>query len=159
MNFWGKLFSEFLGGDVTWYCECCHAVMNNQPGFTTSSGKWVCTECGEENDVTRDNIYASEDEYQETMGIPRCPRCGDRVVGDAPDARIWFNCHTCGGRFILEDGELINPTDRGDSSKSCGNCGQSLKGGEYIAPWENGNNPDGYIKCPHCGYVNFEWDD
>ena len=21
------------------------------------------------------------------------------------------------------------------------------------------NNPDGYVKCPHCGHVNFEYDD
>ncbi|GEM_PF-3545240 len=31
----------------------------------------------------------------------------------------------------------------------CENCGQKMVGGSYTAPWENGNNPDGYVKCPH----------
>ena len=149
------------GDDVTWYCDGCNSVLNDQPGFNTSSARWTCTECGYDNDVTFDNVYASEEDYQEAMGIPRCPYCGGMVKGDAPDAQYWFNCTSCGERFYLEDGELISPFDRSrrKSNKTCANCGQSLSGGEYTAPWENGNNPDGYIKCPHCGYVNFEWDD
>ena len=160
MGLFGNLFSGFTGGNVTWYCDCCNAVMNDQPGFNTSTGKLECTECGEINDVSSNNIYATEEEYQETMGIPRCPQCGGMVVGDAPDALIWFNCPTCGDRFILENGELINVRHwHKGASKTCANCGQSMSGGEYVAPWENGNNPDGYVKCPHCGYVNFEWDE
>ena len=83
------------------------------------------------------------------------------VQGDAPDATYWFNCKSCGERFYLEDGELISPFDssRQNSSRICSNCGQSLSGGEYTAPWENGNNSEGYVICPHCGYTNFEWDD
>ena len=41
----------------------------------------------------------------------------------------------------------------------CINCGMSLKGGVYTAPWEDDDNPDGYIKCPHCGSINFQDDD
>ena len=109
----------------------------------------------------KDNIYESEEDYQESMGIPRCPNCGGMVQGDAPDATYWFNCKSCGERFYLEDGELISPFDssRQNSSRICSNCGQSLSGGEYTAPWENGNNSEGYVICPHCGYTNFEWDD
>lgn len=36
------LFDNLFGGisrDVTWYCDCCNAVMNNQLGFNTSTGK------------------------------------------------------------------------------------------------------------------------
>jgi len=121
----------------------------------------MCAECGFVNDVTPDNIYESEEDYQESMGIPRCPNCGGMVQGDAPDATYWFNCKSCGERFYLEDGELISPFDssRQNSSRICSNCGQSLSGGEYTAPWENGNNSEGYVICPHCGYTNFEWDD
>jgi len=98
---------------------------------------------------------------QEAMGVPRCPYCGGAVKGDAPDPKYWFNCTSCGERFYLEGGELISPFDRSrrKSGKTCTKCGGALTGGEYTAPWENGNNPNGYVKCPHCGHVNFEWDD
>lgn len=153
--------SSFGESNVTWYCDGCHSVLNEQPGFSTSTGSWECAECGEINDVTDANIFNSEEEYQSQMGIPRCPSCGGMVVGDAPDATYWFNCTNCGERFYLEDGELISPFDwsRSRSSRTCENCGESLSGGEYTAPWENGNNPDGYIKCPHCRHVNFLYDD
>lgn len=161
MGLFGNLFKGFSGNpDVTWYCDGCNSVLNEQTGFNTNSGTWECTECGYENDVTEDNIFVSEDEYQESMGIPRCPICGSRVTGDAPDATYWFNCDECGSRFRLEDGELIDAhKPSGKNGGICQNCGASLSGGEYVAPWENGNNPDGYVKCPSCNYVNFQWDD
>ena len=162
------LFGSILKGlfssgdnDTIWHCDGCNAILNEQDGFYTDSGTWICAECGFVNDVTPDNIYESEEDYQESMGIPRCPNCGGMVQGDAPDATYWFNCKSCGERFYLEDGELISPFDssRQNSSRICSNCGQSLSGGEYTAPWENGNNSEGYVICPHCGYTNFEWDD
>ncbi|WP_295579951.1 Sec23/Sec24 zinc finger-containing protein [uncultured Oscillibacter sp.] len=56
-----------------WYCDSCHAYMNNQPGFTTSLGTWICTECGTMNDVSEENIipengsdgYVFETEYED----------------------------------------------------------------------------------------------
>ncbi len=39
-----------------WICDCCNAYMNDQVGFTTVNGTWVCTECGALNDVSEDNI-------------------------------------------------------------------------------------------------------
>lgn len=36
----------------------------------------------------------------------------------------------------------------------CMRCGGSLSGGEYVAPWEDGDNENGYIICPHCHYEN-----
>lgn len=90
-----------------------------------------------------------------------CPQCGKRMKGDWPDKSRWFNCSNCGDRFLLEDdGELVNALFRGrKNARTCENCGQKMVGGSYTAPWENGNNPDGYVKCPHCGHVNFIWED
>lgn len=157
----GTVFSSFGGDNVTWYCDGCHAVLNEQIGFNTDSGTWVCTECGDLNDVTSDNVFESEEAYQRSMGIPRCPYCGGMVIGDAPDATRYFNCNSCDERFYLEGGELVSVFARGKSSSSrtCENCGMSMDGGEYVAPWENGNNPDGYVKCPHCRHVNFIYED
>lgn len=164
MSIFGNLFkdiNQMFDGDATWYCDGCHAVLNEQDGFNITTGVWVCTECGFENDVTEDNLYDSHEAYQEAMGIPRCPYCGGMVHGDAPDATYWFNCESCGERFYLQDGELISPFDmsRKKTSLTCQNCGGNLTGGEYTAPWENGNNPDGYVKCPHCGYYNYFYED
>ncbi len=44
-----------------WYCDGCGAYLNSQPGFTTDDDIWECTECGEENDVSDDNIV--DDDY------------------------------------------------------------------------------------------------
>lgn len=147
--------------EVTWYCDGCNCVLNEQEDFDTSTGIWYCTECGYENDVSSENIYDSEEDFQQAMGIPKCPWCGSTVVGDSPDALKFFNCNTCGGRFFLEDGELVNVFDRGkkDNDHICENCGESLAGGNYTAPWEDGDNYDGYVTCPHCGYNNYIYED
>ncbi|MBR3325875.1 MAG: hypothetical protein IKG22_00940 [Atopobiaceae bacterium] len=91
-----------------------------------------------------------------------CPYCGSTMTGDAPDEARWFNCDRCGERFFLEDdGELVSPfaRRRSNGGRRCESCGGSLAGGEYTAAWENGNNPDGYVRCPHCGHANFLWGD
>lgn len=87
-NILGGLASAFGGNDITWYCDGCNSILNNQPGFNTDSGTWECTECGYENDVTSSNVYSSEEEYQEQMGIPRCPSCGGMVRGDASRCNV-----------------------------------------------------------------------
>ena len=59
--------------DCDWYCDNCHAYMNNQPGFTAISGKWKCSKCGYVNDVSGGNIipeegskgYVFETEYED----------------------------------------------------------------------------------------------
>lgn len=86
-----KNLSSLVDDDIIWYCDGWHSVLNEQDGFNTYSGIWTCVECGHVNDVTSDNVYESEESYQETMGIPRCPCCGGIVHGDAPDATYWFN--------------------------------------------------------------------
>ena len=39
----------------------------------------------------------------------------------------------------------------------CENCGWSLLGGEYVLPWEDGDNECAYTICPHCGHENIDW--
>lgn len=34
------------------------------------------------------------------------------------------------------------------------NCGMSLRGGYLMLPWEDDDNPNTYIICPHCRYKN-----
>ena len=75
MGLFGRILSSIadaIGSEDTWYCDGCHSVLNEQDGFNTYSGRWTCTECGYDNDVSEDNLYSSEEEYQEAMGIPRC---------------------------------------------------------------------------------------
>ena len=159
-SIFGSISSSFRSSNITWYCDGCHAVMNDQPGFDTSTGIWECTECGELNDVTDDNVFGSEEEYQTHMGIPRCPICGGMVVGDAPDATYWFNCPNCNVRFCLKDGELCDPfAPDEESGRTCEYCGKSLSGGEFAAPWEDGDNPCGYVRCPHCWQKNYFFED
>lgn len=62
--------------------------MNDQPGFTTDSGRWCCRNCGYDNDVTDDNIIpdtafelAKDDEEDIPEGCAACggpyPLCKD----------------------------------------------------------------------------------
>ena len=41
---------------VFWFCDCCETFLNVQPGFTTKKKTWICTECGFNNNVTKENI-------------------------------------------------------------------------------------------------------
>ena len=43
-----------------WHCDNCGALLNGQLGFTTEDDEWTCTECGEWNDVSDDNIIYEE---------------------------------------------------------------------------------------------------
>lgn len=45
-----------------WHCGNCGALLNGQLGFTTEDDEWTCTECGEWNDVSDDNILYEEQE-------------------------------------------------------------------------------------------------
>ena len=41
---------------VFWFCDHCETFMNVQKGFNTKTGRWKCTVCGHDNDVSEDNI-------------------------------------------------------------------------------------------------------
>ena len=81
MGFLGGLFNYASPDECDWHCDCCDALMNDQPGFTTATGEWICTECGAVNDVSEDNIlYDSGDEDEIPEG---CAACG----GDYPNCK------------------------------------------------------------------------
>lgn len=61
MGLFEDLITQILKGPTDdkgcdWFCDCCNTLMNNQPGFSTSSGSWICSECNHFNDVSSDNI-------------------------------------------------------------------------------------------------------
>lgn len=81
------------------------------------------------------------------------------------DGWAWYTCPECGNSVrILDDenttweSELFG-SGASPSPGTCEYCGESLDGGEYTLPWENGNNRNGYTRCPHCGRANFDDDD
>lgn len=41
----------------------------------------------------------------------------------------------------------------------CIECGWPLDGGDYMMPWEDGDNPYAIIRCPHCGCENPIYED
>ena len=41
------------------------------------------------------------------------------------------------------------------TSPICESCGESLAGASLTLPWEDGDNPSAYIRCPHCGCKNY----
>ena len=84
----GGIADAISGSSITWYCDGCGVEMNGQPGFTTSSGWWTCTECGYENDVSPDNVYESEEDYEASRELEDEDYSGERLsVWDAAD--IW----------------------------------------------------------------------
>ena len=52
---------------VAWYCDECGALLNRQSGFSDSYDSWVCTECGHSNGLTEDDIYDSEEDYENSQ--------------------------------------------------------------------------------------------
>ena len=40
---------------------------------------------------------------------------------------------------------------------TCAFCGRSLEGGELTLPWEDGDNPNAYVTCPHCRGENIRY--
>ena len=97
------------------------------------------------------NSNESDDEV-DIFGIEEtCPQCGSTMRGDGER----FECPECGVLF-LQDGEYVTPWERSRGNHGeCESCGQSLSNGDYHAPWEDGSNSLGYVKCPYCGHKNY----
>ena len=53
--------NDLLYPDVTWYCDECNSILNEQDGFTDREGTWECTECGHINDINEDEIDNNND--------------------------------------------------------------------------------------------------
>lgn len=78
-----------------WYCDNCDAHLNNQLGFTSASGKWICSKCGHTNDVSEGNVLNELGQEIEKSLFYHCPRCdahlkknGDMLI--CPDCN--FKC-------------------------------------------------------------------
>ena len=100
--------------DVDWYCDECDAYLNNQIGFNTSSGRWTCTNCGCENDVTEDNILS--DEEAEYVTHEECMKCGGHMIaGQGYIGDVWV-CEDCGCEAVRQDGVLWFETDDDDDN-------------------------------------------
>lgn len=54
-------FKEQSLDDVEWRCDNCDKTLNIQSGFNTSSGVWICTNCGHENIIDADEILSKEE--------------------------------------------------------------------------------------------------
>jgi hypothetical protein len=59
----------------------------------------------------------------------------------------------------VQSGEMtVEQVERGINgpiiSFDCINCQQSLSGGDLTHPWEDGNNSNAYVICPHCRTKN-----
>lgn len=39
---------------------------------------------------------------------------------------------------------------------TCLKCGQEIKRAILTLPWEDGDNPYAYVRCPYCGYENIQ---
>jgi len=50
--------------DIDWFCDRCNASLNYQSGFDDSKYTWKCADCGHKNSISRDNIYASQDDFE-----------------------------------------------------------------------------------------------
>lgn len=88
---------------IDWFCDSCDANLNRQPGFTTSTGRWNCTECEVDNDVTDDNIL---DEDEDNTYHEECPKCGGhmrRMIYSPGNAWVCENCG-CEGSISDDDG-------------------------------------------------------
>ena len=95
-------------------------------------------------------------------GYPICYLC-DIEMTDY-DGEACYTCPECGNAVRIIDGiitwerEIFGRKAATYGGRTCEYCGEPLAGEAYTGAWENGNNANGYIKCPHCGRVNFEPD-
>ncbi len=99
-----------------------------------------------------------------TIDCPTCKTCGARMTEF--DGWAWYTCPECGDSVrVTDDGtvtwqnEIFGESIVDIGGKICENCGRSLRRGSYTMPWEDGSNSDGYIRCPHCEYYNFQRED
>jgi Zn finger protein HypA/HybF involved in hydrogenase expression len=153
-------------------CENCRSIRREkmlkrmQAAATIAAG--AATIIKATHDIRQKTSVSSDDSIDNHAPLrlddeyPVCKSCGAKMTEF--DGWAWYTCPDCGDSVRIIDGvttwrDEIFGRSAHNSGKTCSNCGRSLSGGSYTLPWEEGNNPDGYIKCPHCGFINFEWED
>ena len=88
---------------VAWHCDCCGALLNRQPGFSDNYDCWTCTECYHSNPINENEIYESEEDYQNNKNNSSedeiiCPNCGadlNQQYGFSNYDNDW-ECTDCG---------------------------------------------------------------
>lgn len=113
-----------------WYCKSCGASLNKQYGFSDRYNSWKCSKCSYVNQITFEEIYASEEEYQGKIHehqnktqrtkvyegvVHKCPSCGETLKSFLPI------CPSCGHEFrntkasspVLELSRKIEELEKG----------------------------------------------
>lgn len=154
--------TEINNGYVFWFCDQCGEYLNHQKGFDKYAFSHVCTKCGYRNDTTKNNISDDKKDYKKILkkiakGI------GLVALGAATVTIAIVNNLS---KDTDDDYDKLGDNDNSDddfpfysNGYDCMNCGQPLSGGIRVDAWENGNNSDPYVVCPHCRSTNFMWDD
>ena len=147
---------------VVWICDSCGEVLNVQPGFYDYCGTWDCTECGHENNISEDEIYDSEEEYQNSKKH-KCPVC-ESILEDQYSFNEYDDIHTCTNCEI----ELFkNDEEEYQILFKCPKCDEVLNNQslfdecdeEYICSecdtelYKNGNEYKIVYRCPNCDEV------
>lgn len=84
---------------IDWYCDGCGCYMNDQTGFNTDSGRWKCTNCGYDNDVTDGNVT------KKRVHVFRCKKMG----WAGSEECVWFDAtqydrYSAEAQFIEQTG-------------------------------------------------------
>jgi DNA-directed RNA polymerase subunit RPC12/RpoP len=90
-------------------------------------------------------------------GTEICPSCGSPM--DEAELEGKYVCQKSHHIFWKVNGKFVepfSPEHLGRTVGTCESCQRSLSGGETTLPWEDGNNANAYIKCPHCGHKNIK---
>jgi DNA-directed RNA polymerase subunit RPC12/RpoP len=88
-----------------------------------------------------------------------CPTCGAPLHGDDYDDNR-FECSKCHHVAFRVNGEIVDafsPKRFNNNPGTCESCQQSLAGGDRSLPWEDGDNANAYIRCPHCSHKNIKY--
>lgn len=142
---------------VVWYCDSCNAILNKQSGFDDSLPYWDCTECGHRNEISEDQIYESQEDYENSKKQYTCPNCeanlNDQYLFDEDSEYRCDDCRT----------ELYKNGDEYEILYRCPSCNSILNeqysfdaDAEYtcsrcnIDLYKNGNEYEVLYKCPEC---------
>ena len=166
--------NQFNG--VVWYCDSCGAVLNKQSGFYDSCGTWYCTECGHANPINENEIYESEEAYQNSRKWgyeSQNEESGNEVTYECPNCGSVLNCQRCFEEneetYICDScgTQLYKKWDRYERLYKCPDCGSNLNGQSYFDEnedtytcdncdtelYKDGEEYKRLYKCPNCGAV------
>ncbi|MFD1484796.1 hypothetical protein ACFQ5J_06090 [Lacticaseibacillus baoqingensis] len=89
-----------------------------------------------------------------------CDNCR-AYLNDQPgfmDSKGSWKCAECGYTSSITEADIVYDSPAEEYSdadfQTCTNCGRSIADANLTLPWEAGNNPSAYVRCPHCGYDN-----